>query len=147
MKEFLLDHYLAIKALHVIAVIAWMAGVFYLPRLFVYHTEATPGAPDYERFVRMERKLLKIIMNPAMIATWTFGLTMAWLSNYWGAHWFQAKLLLVLGMTWMHHSYIIWARDFARGNNRRSARFFRIWNEVPTVLMIGIVFLVIMKPI
>jgi protoporphyrinogen IX oxidase len=147
MKEFLFDHYMTIKALHVIAVISWMAGMFYLPRLFVYHTETKPGAPDYERFCRMERKLLKIIMTPAIIAVWTFGLTMVWLNDFWMAHWFEAKFGLVLGMTWMHHSYIIWARDFARGRNKHPARFFRIWNEVPTVLMILIVILVITKPI
>jgi putative membrane protein len=146
MKEFLLDHYLVIKAVHVIAVIAWMSGMFYLPRLFVYHTTTTPGAPDYERFVVMERKLLKIIMNPAMIAVWILGLTMAWLMDYWPLHWFQMKLSLVVAMTWTHYSYAIWAKDFALGRNMRTARFFRIWNEVPTVLMIGIVILVIVKP-
>ena len=146
MTEFLIDHYLVIKALHVIAVIAWMSGMFYLPRLFVYHTEAVPGSADYRRFVTMERKLLKIIMNPAMIAVWVLGLTMAWLMDYWPLHWFQAKLALVAAMTWAHHSYAIWAKDFARERNVRTARFFRIWNEVPTVLMIGIVILVIVKP-
>ncbi|MGC9953908.1 MAG: CopD family protein [Rhizomicrobium sp.] len=146
MKEFLLNHYLVIKAFHVIAVIAWMSGMFYLPRLFVYHTQTTPGAADYERFVVMERKLLKIIMNPAVITVWILGGTMAWLMDYWPLHWFQAKLALVLAMTWLHHSYVCWARDFALARNTRSARFFRIWNEVPTVLMIGIVILVIVKP-
>jgi putative membrane protein len=146
MTEFLLNHYLVIKALHVIAVIAWMSGMFYLPRLFVYHTQATPGTTDYERFMVMERKLLKIIMLPAVTAVWTFGLTMAWLMNYWPLHWFQAKLTLVLAMTLLHHSYTCWARDFALGRNTRSARFFKIWNEAPTVLMIGIVILVIVKP-
>ena len=146
MKEFLLNHYLVIKAVHVIAVIAWMSGMFYLPRLFVYHTTTTPGAPDYERFVVMERKLLKIIMNPAMIAVWILGLTMAWLMDYWPLHWFQMKLSLAAAMTLTHVSYAIWAKDFALGRNMRTARFFRIWNEVPTVLMIGIVILVIVKP-
>ncbi|MBU6296760.1 MAG: CopD family protein [Alphaproteobacteria bacterium] len=146
MKEFLIEHYLAIKALHVIAVIAWMSGMFYLPRLFVYHTETAPGAADYRRFVTMERKLLKIVMNPAMITAWILGLTMAWLMDYWPLHWFQAKLVLVAAMTGAHHAYAIWARDFARQRNTRTARFFRIWNEVPTVLMMGIVILVIVKP-
>jgi putative membrane protein len=146
MTEFLLNHYFWIKAFHVIAVIAWMSGMFYLPRLFVYHTQTTPGTAEYERFVVMERKLLKIIMNPAMIAVWILGLTMAWLMNDWLLHWFQAKLALVLAMTWLHHSYVGWARDFALGRNKRSARFFKIWNEVPMVLMIGIVILVIVKP-
>ena len=146
MTEFLLNLYFWIKAFHVIAVIAWMSGMFYLPRLFVYHTQTTPGTAEYERFVVMERKLLKIIMNPAMIAVWILGLTMAWLMNDWLLHWFQAKLALVLAMTWLHHSYVGWARDFALGRNKRSARFFKIWNEVPMVLMIGIVILVIVKP-
>ena len=146
MKDFLLNYYDLIKALHIIAVIAWMSGMFYLPRLFVYHTETTPGAPDYLRFVTMERKLLKIIMNPSSIAVWVLGLTLLWLSGDWSAHWFQAKFVLVAGMTWLHHTYAVWARDFARGNNRRPARFFRIWNEVPTLLMIAIVILVVVKP-
>jgi len=146
MKEFLLDHYLMLKALHVIAVIAWMSGMFYLPRLFVYHTQTTPGAVDYDRFVTMERKLLKIIMAPAVIAVWVLGLTMAWLMDYWPLHWFQAKLALVAVMTWTHHSNICWAKDFALGRNKRSENFFRMWNEVPTLLMIAIVLLVIIKP-
>ncbi|HEY0283563.1 MAG TPA: CopD family protein [Rhizomicrobium sp.] len=147
MKEFLLDHYLVIKALHVIAVIAWMSGMFYLPRLFVYHTQTKPGAADYERFMVMERKLLKIIMAPAVITVWLLGLTMAWLMDYWSLHWFEMKLALVAAMTLTHFSYAIWAKDFALGRNQRSARFFKVWNEVPTVLMIGIVVLAIVKPI
>jgi protoporphyrinogen IX oxidase len=146
MRQFLLDHYLVIKALHVIAVIAWMSGMFYLPRLFVYHTQTQPGAADYERFVTMERKLLRIIMNPAMTLVWVLGLTMAWLMDWWPQHWFQLKLGLVAAMTWTHHSYALWFKDFAKGQNTRAARFFRIWNEVPTLLMIGIVILVIVKP-
>ncbi len=146
MTEFLLNHYFWIKAFHVIAVIAWMSGMFYLPRLFVYHTQTTPGTAEYERFMVMERKLLKIIMRPAVVAVWTFGGTMAWLMNYWTVPWFQGKFALVLAMTWLHHSYICWAKDFALGRNTRSARFFKFANEVPTVLMIGIVILVIVKP-
>jgi len=147
MKEFLLNYYLVIKALHVIAVIAWMAGMLYLPRLFVYHTETSPGTPEYDRFTTMERKLLKIIMNPAMIAVWVLGLTLAWLTDGWALHWLQAKLALVVAMTGLHHAYALWAKDFARGRNRRPARFFRIWNEAPTFLMIAIVILVVVKPI
>jgi len=146
MKAFALDYYPVIKALHVIAVIAWMAGMFYLPRLFVYHTETEPGAADYDRFVTMERKLLKIIMNPAMTLVWVFGLTLAWLDNAWALHWFEAKLVLAAAMTGLHHAYAVWAKDFAKGRNRRPARFFRMWNEVPTLLMIAIVVLVIVKP-
>jgi putative membrane protein len=146
MREFLLNHYLLIKAFHVIAVIAWMSGMFYLPRLFVYHTQTTPGTAEYERFMVMERRLLKIIMTPAVVTVWTLGGTMAWLMNYWPLHWFQMKLSLVAAMTLTHFSYAIWAKDFALARNKRSARFFKIWNEVPTVLMIGIVILVIVKP-
>jgi putative membrane protein len=146
MKEFLFDHYLVIKALHVIAVIVWMSGMFYLPRLFVYHSQTAPGTAEYERFVVMERRLLKIIMNPAVMTVWLLGGTMAWLMNYWPLHWFQSKLALVLAMTLLHHSYVCWARDFALGRNTRPARFFKIWNEAPTILMIGIVILVIVKP-
>ncbi len=146
MKEFLLNYYLIIKAFHIIAVIAWMSGIFYLPRLFVYHSQTTPGTPEYERFKTMERKLLKIIMFPAMIVVWTLGLTMGWLMDYWPDHWFQAKLLLVLAMTWTHFSDAIWAKDFALVRRKRSERFFRIWNEVPTILMIAIVILVVVKP-
>jgi putative membrane protein len=146
MTGFLLNHYLVIKALHVIAVIAWMSGMFYLPRLFVYHSQTTPGTAEYERFMTMERRLLKLIMNPAAVMVWILGGTMAWLMNDWPLHWFQGKLVLVLAMTLLHHSYVSWARDFARGRNTRTARFFKIWNEVPTILMIGIVILVIVKP-
>ena len=146
MKEFLLNNYSLIKAFHVIAVIAWMSGIFYLPRLFVYHSQTTPGTPEYERFKTMERKLLKIIMFPAMCVVWVLGLTMAWLMDYWPDHWFQAKLLLVLAMTWTHFSDAIWAKDFALVRRKRSERFFRIWNEVPTLLMIAIVILVVVKP-
>ena len=146
MKEFLLNNYLLIKALHVIAAIAWMSGMFYLPRLFVYHTRTTPGAPDYERFVTMERLLLKIIMTPAALAVWILGGTMVWLMDYWQNGWFLAKLVLVLAMTETHIINAHWAKEFARGRNTRSERFFRIWNEVPTILMIGIVILVIVKP-
>jgi len=146
MREFLLNYYLLIKALHVIAVIAWMAGMLYLPRLFVYHAETSPGTAEYDRFTTMERKLLKIIMNPAMVAVWVLGLTMAWLMDGWALHWLQLKLALVVAMTGLHHAYALWAKDFARGRNTRTARFFRIWNEVPTLLMIAIVILAVVKP-
>ncbi len=146
MKAFLLEYYLWIKALHIIAVIAWMAGMFYLPRLFVYHTQTTPGTSEYERFAIMERKLLKIIMSPAMMVTWVMGLTMAWLMDYWADGWFGTKLLLVVAMTAVDHLYRRWAKKFAGGTNTHSERFFRLWNEVPTVLMMGIVILVVVKP-
>jgi putative membrane protein len=146
MTEWLFQHYLTLKALHMIAVIAWMSGLFYLPRLFVYHTETEIGAKDYDRFCLMEKKLLKIIMMPAMILSWTFGLTMAWLNDWWFAGWFQIKLVLVAGMTWVHLTNILFARDFAAGRNTRPGRFFRAWNELPTLLMFAIVILAVTKP-
>ena len=145
MKTVLLDYYLLIKALHIIAVIAWMSGMFYLPRLFVYHTETVPGAVDYQRFCTMERKLLQFIMLPALVLVWTFGLTMAWLNNWWTAGWFQMKLGLVVGLSWVHLTNVLFARDFAAGKNVRTGRFFRYWNELPTLLMIAIVILVVTK--
>lgn len=146
MKEFLLNGYLLIKALHVIAVISWMAGMLYLPRLFVYHTETVPGAPDYLRFCTMERRLLKAIMTPALVLVYVFGLTMAWLNDWWSAGWFQMKMGLVVGLTWVHMTNFLFARDFAEGRNTRTVRFFRLWNELPTLFMIAIVILVITKP-
>ena len=146
MRSFLLGYYLWIKALHVIAVIAWMAGMFYLPRLFVYHTQTQYGTAEYERFVTMERKLLRFIMGPASVMVWIFGLTLAWLMNYWRDGWLISKLLLVVALTTVHHLFMIWAKKFATGRNTRSERFYRLWNEVPTVLLVGIVILVIVKP-
>lgn len=146
MKDRLLEHYLLIKALHIIAVIAWMSGLFYLPRLFVYHTETVPGAADYQRFCTMEQKLLKAIMTPALVLVWVFGLTMAWLNDWWQAGWFQMKLGLVVGLTLVHITNIRFAGDFARGKNVRSGRFFRFWNEAPTLLLIAIVILAVTKP-
>jgi putative membrane protein len=147
MTGFLEHYYTLIKAFHLIAVMSWMAGMFYCPRLFVYHTETEPGTPEYNRFTLMERRLMKIIMSPALIVAWVLGLTLAWLHDLWGAHWFQLKLTLVAGMTLVHHCYMIWHKDFVRGKNTHSARYFRIWNEVPTILMIAIVILVITKPL
>ena len=145
MKQWLTDHYLFLKAFHIIAVIAWMSGMFYLPRLFVYHTETEVGAADYQRFCTMERKLLKMIMLPALVLAWSFGLTMAWLNDWWQSGWFQIKFGLVVFLTWVHVTNILFARDFANGRNTRSGRFFRFWNEAPTVLMIAIVILVVTK--
>ncbi|WP_372002961.1 protoporphyrinogen oxidase HemJ [Tistrella mobilis] len=135
------------KALHVISVIAWMAGMFYLPRLFVYHADAAPGSELSERFKVMERRLLKAIINPAMVATWLFGiliLTTGAVSLSEG--WLHAKIALVLIMSGMHGAFSAWRRAFAEDRNRHSTRFYRWMNEVPTVLMIGIVILVIVKP-
>lgn len=135
-----------LKALHVIAVIAWMAGMLYLPRLFVYHCEAETGSKQSETFKVMEQRLLRIIINPAMIATWVLGLWLAWDGGLFTAHWLQGKLVLALGMSALHGFFSRWVRDFAEDRNVRPGRFYRAVNEVPTVLMIGIVVLAIVKP-
>ncbi|WP_341704213.1 protoporphyrinogen oxidase HemJ [Ferrovibrio sp.] len=138
--------YLWLKALHVIAVIAWMAGMLYLPRLFVYHCQVAPGSEASEKFKLMERRLLRAIINPAMAATWIFGIAMVVLGEWWSHGWLIAKLALVIGMQAMHGMLVRWQRDFAEDRNTRSERFYRFMNEVPTLLMIGIVILVIVKP-
>ncbi len=138
--------YEILKALHIVSVIAWMAGLLYLPRLFVYHAEAGPGTPQSETFKVMERRLLRAIMNPAMVAVWVFGLLLAWQGNWWMAPWFHGKMLLVALLTVVHHVYARWRKDFEADRNTKPARTFRYWNEVPTLLMIGIVFLVVLKP-
>jgi putative membrane protein len=135
-----------LKAFHVIAVIAWMAGMLYLPRLFVYHCEADPGSRQSETFKVMERRLLKAIINPAMIATWVLGLWLAWSGGWLAAPWFHVKLALVLAMTAMHGLLVGYVKDFAADRNRRTQKFYRIINEVPTVLMILIVIVVTVKP-
>jgi putative membrane protein len=135
-----------IKALHVIAVIAWMAGLLYLPRLFVYHTQAAAGSNTSETFKVMERRLLKAIMNPAMIVTWLAGLWIVWQGGWYMAGWFHAKLLLVIGMSAVHGMLAGHVRAFAEDRNAKPQRYFRILNEVPTVLMVVIVVLVIVKP-
>ena len=135
-----------LKALHVIAVIAWMAGMLYLPRLFVYHCEAQPGSKQSETFKVMERRLLKAIINPAMIAAWLLGLGLAWQAGWFAAHWLQAKLVLVLLLSGVHGLLARWVRDFAADANRNSQKFYRIINEVPAILMVGIVVLVVVKP-
>jgi putative membrane protein len=137
-----------IKALHVISVIAWMAGLLYLPRLFVYHAECEPGSARSETFKVMERRLLRGIMNPAMGAVWLFGLMLLFTPGLidWSAGWIHAKLILVFILTIFHHMLARWRKDFANDANQRPARFYRIANEVPTVLMVGIVILVIVRP-
>jgi len=135
-----------LKAFHVIAIIAWMAGMLYLPRLFVYHADTEKGSVRSETFKIMERRLLKAIINPAMIATWVLGLYLVWAGGWWKAGWFHGKLVLVLILSGVHGFYARWLKDFAADRNTRPARFYRVWNEVPTVLMIGIVILVIVKP-
>nr|WP_314256454.1 protoporphyrinogen oxidase HemJ [uncultured Devosia sp.] len=136
-----------VKALHVISVIAWMAGMLYLPRLFVYHSVAEIGSDKSETFKVMERRLLKGIINPAMIASWVFGLWMiigGWVSMSDG--WLHAKLFFVLLLTGCHGVLAKYTRLFAQDKNTKPQKFFRIINEVPTVLMIFIVILVVVKP-
>jgi protoporphyrinogen IX oxidase len=138
--------YLWLKALHIIAVIAWMAGMLYLPRLFVYHCDAPVGSPQSATFKVMEWRLLKLIINPAMAATWVLGLILVWLGGWWSDHWMQAKFALVIAMSAMHGFFVRWVKDFAADRNTRSQKFYRIINEVPTVLLILIVILVVLKP-
>jgi len=141
-----MDTYLWLKALHVISIIAWMAGLFYLPRLFVYHTQQKTGSETSELFKIMERRLLKAIMNPAMIASWIFGLIIAAKIHAFSEPWFHVKLLMVIGLTVFHIMLGKWRKDFEADKNQRTERFFRLINEVPTVLMIIIIIMVIVKP-
>ena len=143
--------YAWIKAFHIIAVIAWMAGMLYLPRLFVYHCAAEKGSVQSETFKVMERRLLRAIITPAMIATWLLGLWLAWLGpdsryGWFNSGWLQAKMALVLALSAMHGLFARWVKDFAADTNTHSAKFYRIINEVPTVLLILIVLLVVLKP-
>jgi len=140
------DYYEWIKALHVIAVIAWMAGMLYLPRLFVYHCGAEVGSKQSETFKVMERRLLTAIINPAMIVTWGAGLWLAVESGHYRSGWMQAKFVLVVILSGVHGLFVRWTREFAEDRNTRSSKFYRVINEIPTVLMIGIVILVIIKP-
>jgi protoporphyrinogen IX oxidase len=135
-----------VKALHVIAIIAWMAGMLYLPRLFVYHADAPKGSDVSETFKVMERRLLKAIVNPAMILVFITGIVLAFLTGYWQAGWLQAKFILVLGLAGLHGYFARCVRTFAEDANQRSARFYRALNEAPTVLMIVIVVLAVVKP-
>jgi protoporphyrinogen IX oxidase len=138
--------YLWLKAAHVIAVIAWMAGMLYLPRLFVYHCEAEPGSKQSETFKVMERRLLRAIINPAMVATWVLGLWLAWDAELYRSGWLHAKFALVVVMSAMHGMFVRYVRDFAEDRNRHTQRYYRIVNEVPALLMIAIVILVVVKP-
>jgi putative membrane protein len=142
-----MDAYGVVKALHVVSVISWMAGLLYLPRLFVYHAAEAPGSATSETFKVMERRLYRAIMNPAMMATWAFGLAMLWMNPGWLQDgWMHAKLFLVLVMTAAHHMMGRWRKGFAADENKNSARYYRIANEVPTLVMVVVVFLVITKP-
>ena len=135
-----------LKALHIIAVISWMAGLLYLPRLFVYHCQAEAGSMQSETFKVMEHRLLRYIMNPAMIVVWVTGPLLAWQLGMHKDPWLLAKLVLVVLLTGYHHALGYWRKDFLADRNTRDARFYRIANEVPTALMIGIVILVVVKP-
>jgi len=138
--------YLWLKAVHIIAVIAWMAGMLYLPRLFVYHCTAEKGSVQSETFKIMERRLLRAIVNPAMVATWAFGLTLAWQGHWFASGWLQAKIALVVVLSAIHGFFARCVKAFATDANRHSQRFYRIINEVPTILMIAIVILAVVKP-
>jgi putative membrane protein len=135
-----------IKAVHVIAVISWMAGMLYLPRLFIYHCDAEPGSRQSETFKVMEWRLLTVIINPAMVATWALGLWLAWDSGLHAAGWLRAKFVLVVLLSAVHGFFVRWVRDFGADRNQHSAKFYRIINEVPTILMILIVLLAVAKP-
>lgn len=144
------EYFIWFKALHLISVFAWMAGMLYLPRLYVYHCGAEVGSKQSEDFKVMERKLLRGIINPSMIAAWIFGGLMLWIGFssgfYEGAGWLHVKLTMVVLMTVMHGFYARWRKDFEADRNTRSPRFYRFWNEAPAVLMIVIVIMVIVKP-
>ncbi len=135
-----------IKAMHVIAVIAWMAGMLYLPRIFVYHCAAPAHSPQSETFKVMERRLLKVIITPTMVVTWALGLWLTWRGGWHSSAWLQMKVVLVLAMSALHGFFVRWVRDFAADRNRHSAKFFRIVNEVPTILMMAVVILAVVKP-
>jgi protoporphyrinogen IX oxidase len=135
-----------VKALHVVAIIAWMAGMLYLPRLFVYHADAAKGSDVSETFKVMERRLLKGIVNPSMILVFLTGFTLVYLTGDWRAGWWQAKFILVLGLAGLHGYFARCVGAFAKDRNERTAGFYRVLNEVPTALMILIVVLAVVKP-
>ncbi|HET8729298.1 MAG TPA: protoporphyrinogen oxidase HemJ [Alphaproteobacteria bacterium] len=139
--------YLWIKAAHVVSLIAWMAGMFYLPRLFVYHTQVASGSEAAAKFEVMEAKLLRVIMRPAMAATWILGITLLVLEPGWLSQgWLHVKLLAVLLMSGLHGVLARWQKSFAAGENTRTEKFYRLINEVPTLLLVVIVVMVIVKP-
>ncbi len=138
--------YLWLKAFHIIAGIAWMAGMLYLPRLFVYHAAVKPGSEQSATFKVMEARLYRFIMGPAMIAAWGLGIWLAVVSDSFGARWLHVKLALVLAMSAVHGLLGARLRDFAHDRNSHSPKYFRILNEIPTVLLILIVILAVLKP-
>ncbi len=146
MIAFFAENYYWLLSFHLIAVISWMAGMLYMPRLFVYHTRLEVGSDAYEMFKEMEYKLIRIIINPAMILAWIFGICMAFGQELWADQWFHLKFLMVMIMSGFHGFLSRWRRQFARDENTHSEKFYRMVNEIPTLLMITVVFLVIMKP-
>jgi putative membrane protein len=134
------------KAIHVMAVMSWMAGMLYLPRLFVYHCGADAGSRQSETFKVMERRLLRGIINPAMVVSWALGLWMIYDGGWISAYWLQCKLVLVVALSGVHGLLVRWTNDFAVDRNRHTAQFYRIINEVPALLMVGIVIMVVIKP-
>lgn len=148
MSDLLATGYPWFKALHIMSVMAWMAGLFYLPRLFVYHVEQVGDQGEtHEMFQTMERRLLRAIMNPAMIATWVFGLCLVFTPGIvsWDQVWPWTKSAGVLGMTWFHHWLGLRRKDFIAGSNVLTGRQYRMMNEVPTVMMVLIVLSVVVK--
>jgi putative membrane protein len=148
--EFLSEAHLWLKAFHIVSVIAWMAGMLYLPRLFVYHAGVAADGPESAVFKVMERRLARAIMTPAMIATWAFGVALAvtpgvieWSSDIW----FHGKLALVVALSGLHGFLTASVRAFAEDRNRRSAGFYRIVNEVPAIIMLVVVVLVVVRPL
>jgi len=135
-----------VKAVHIMAVISWMAGLFYLPRLFVYHADATVGSETSETFKTMERRLIRIIMTPAMLVTWVTGALLAWGYSFYADGWFLVKFALVLAMSAFHGKAVSWQKAFAQDANTQGNAFYRKINEVPTLLMVAIVILVVIKP-
>ena len=145
-REALANYMDWIKAFHVIFVITWMSGMLYLPRLFVYHTQVRSGTAESERFKLMERKLLRVIVNPSMVAVWILGPTLAWITGAYLDVWLQIKFVLVIILSGIHGFLVRCWRDFEADRNTRSERFYRILNEVPAALMVFIVILVVVKP-
>ncbi len=141
-----MDWILWVKALHVLSVIAWMAALLYLPRLFVYHAGAAPGSDKSETFKIMERRLLRGIANPSMVVVWATGVALYVELEYWTEGWMHAKWLCAIALTLLHHVYARWRKDFEHDRNARSATFYRIWNEVPVLFLIPLVVLVVVRP-
>jgi protoporphyrinogen IX oxidase len=145
-----MEYYLIAKALHIVAFTSWMTGMFYLPRLLAYHAEVAPASPESVKFKLMEKRLLRIIMTPAMIATWGFGIWLVVITGYGGpnnpAQWLSVKLVLVLGLSGLHGFFAGCVRKFAHDTNQKSSRFYKIVNELVTIMFVAIVFLVVIKP-